>query len=145
MTERISILYDTNENLRRQNSAELFILKEEIQTMESRKNLTSSLTWDNGGNLAPALEFLRLDLTDRQVMALLRQLDVLYGCTDQDIEVWACEFQVITRMLLFQQALVLNPQYLLLEDELDCLLGNDATKEWHRVRKERGFEGGEKA
>ena len=93
--------------------------------MESRKNLTSSLTWDNGGNLAPALEFLRLDLTDRQVMALLRQL--------------------ITRMLLFQQALVLNPQYLLLEDELDCLLGNDAAKEWHRVRKERGFEGGEKA
>lgn len=110
--------------------------------MEVKKCTPTLLTWDNGGDLTPALEFVCLDdLNDRQIMALLRQLDVLYGCTDQDIEEWACEFQIATRMLLFQKALVLNPQYLELSNELDCLLGADMAKIWHEVRKENGYEG----
>ena len=49
----------------------------------------------------------------KQVLVnLLKLFDELYGNTDQDLNEWAAEFQVLTRMLIHHNALLLNPVYL---------------------------------
>ncbi len=62
-----------------------------------------------------------MDLQESQVVRLLQLLDELYGDTNQETPVWALEFQVMTRMLVHERALLINPLYLNL-GECDALL-----------------------
>lgn len=62
-------------------------------------------------------------LTEVQAINLLVQFDEWYGNTDQDTNVWALEYQVFTRMLVHNGALILNPRYLALEEVRGELLG----------------------
>lgn len=45
--------------------------------------------------------------------------DTWYGDTDQETTKWALEYQLLTRMLVKENALILNPKYL--ELDLDLL------------------------
>lgn len=63
------------------------------------------------------LVFVKLNLTDEQVNNILLYFDGLYGDTDQDTTVWALEFQLFTRMLLCEKALIVNPYFLDLDSE----------------------------
>ena len=62
-----------------------------------------------------------MDLRESQVIRLLQLLDELYGDTNQETPVWALEFQVMTRMLVHEKALLINPLHLNLS-ECDALL-----------------------
>lgn len=63
------------------------------------------------------LVFVKLYLSDEQVNNILHYFDGLYGDTDQDTTVWALEFQLLTRMLICEKALLVNPYYLDLDSE----------------------------
>lgn len=52
---------------------------------------------------------------------ILTILDFLYGETDQETTDWALEYQLWTRMLLCDNALLINPQYLDMECDSDLL------------------------
>lgn len=62
-----------------------------------------------------------MDLKESQVIRLLQLLDEIYGDTNQETPVWALEFQLLTRMLVHEKALLINPLYLDL-GECDALL-----------------------
>jgi len=47
-----------------------------------------------------------------QIIDILSQYDEWYGNTDQDTEDYALEFQILTRMLLSDGKLLVNPKYL---------------------------------
>lgn len=67
------------------------------------------------------LYFMRIKLSTEERMQLLRQFDVWYGNTEQETEQYALEYAVIARMLL-DNAIILNPKYLALDEILDELL-----------------------
>ncbi|MBQ3011408.1 MAG: hypothetical protein IJA20_02170 [Methanocorpusculum sp.] len=72
--------------------------------------------------------------TPEQVVRILSQYDEWYGNTDQDTEVYALEYQILTRMLLCDNKLLLNPKYLdTTEPEVtnwidEMLLATDASR-----------------
>lgn len=69
--------------------------------------------WDNYGYQSRPLFFLTIpNLSDKQILNLLRWFEVAYGNTEQETPVWALEFEVLTRNLIHSRALVLNPRYL---------------------------------
>lgn len=63
------------------------------------------------------LAFVKLSLSEHNVFNTIRCFEALYGDTEQDVTLWAVEFQIFTRMLVFEQALMVNPKYLDLSDE----------------------------
>lgn len=67
------------------------------------------------------LYFIKIRLDTDERIRLLQQFDLWYADTDQETKQYALEFAVITRMLL-DNAIVLNPKYLVLDDVLDELL-----------------------
>lgn len=69
--------------------------------------------------LKHALLFVNLPhLNNRDVVSLLAKFDTMYGDADLDVEDWAVEYQVLTRMLIHRKSLLVNPLYLdVSEDE----------------------------
>lgn len=67
------------------------------------------------------LYFMKANLDTEERMRLLRQFDMWYENTNQETELYALEYAVITRMLI-DNAIVLNPRYLALEEVLNELL-----------------------
>lgn len=61
-----------------------------------------------------------LDSEDK--LALLRNIQLWYEDTDQETEDFSLEFEAVSRMLLFDDAVIINPRYLRLSDVLDVLL-----------------------
>ena len=55
-------------------------------------------------------------LTAEQKLALLTELDLLYGDTDQDTTDYALEYQVVMRMLLHESWFPINLKYLALPE-----------------------------
>lgn len=55
-------------------------------------------------------------LTPHQKMYLLKIFDEAYGNTDEDTDHWALEYQVLTRMLLHESALIVNPYFVDITD-----------------------------
>ena len=51
-----------------------------------------------------------------QKAMILKTLDVLYGDTDQDTTEWAMEYELWARMLLLNDALLINPKHLYMEN-----------------------------
>ncbi len=102
-------------------------------TRNIRKKL---LFWDNGGTMvANPLVFVKLPIVPRQ--AVLTWFDTVYGNTDQNIEDWSVEFQILTRMLLHENALLINPQHLQLDEvlpELAEILGPRAFAVYSKAR-----------
>lgn len=102
-------------------------------TRNIRKKL---LFWDNGGTMvANPLVFVKLPIVPRQ--AVLMWFDTVYGNTDQNVEDWSVEFQILTRMLLHENALLVNPQHLQLDEvlpELAEILGPVAFAVYSKAR-----------
>lgn len=61
-----------------------------------------------------------LDSEDK--LALLRNIQLWYEDTDQETEDFSLESEAVSRMLLFDDAVIINPRYLRLSDMLDVLL-----------------------
>ncbi len=75
-----------------------------------------------GRTTLPPLAFVTLgDLSPDTLTKLLRQFDSWYGNTFQETTDWALEYQVMSRMLLWDNALVVNPRYLDLEPVIEVL------------------------
>lgn len=83
---------------------------------------------DSLGCAEQPLAFIRMELSDRQTLALIREFDTWYANTGQDLRDWAAEFQLIVRMLLCGY-MVVNPQYL----ELDEVIGSA----WETIKGDR--------
>lgn len=100
------------------------------------------IEWNNGGKLAQPLHFLDFSamgnpLSDHVVLRLLHFFDEKYGNTDQDTEEWALEYQILARSLLCHNALILDPQMLILDDcesELLSLLNFDQRLTYSQAR-----------
>lgn len=59
------------------------------------------------------LFFVRLPgLTNANIVQLLDNFDLMYGSTDQETTDWALEYQLLTRMLVHDKCLLVNPRYL---------------------------------
>lgn len=67
------------------------------------------------------LYFMKTALDADQRMKLLRQFDVWYAETDQETTQYALEYAVTSRMLL-DDAVILNPRHLALDEVLNALL-----------------------
>ena len=80
------------------------------------------------------MKFLYLPLDDGQIVDLMRRIETLYGDTNQKLEDWAVEYEVISRLLIHRKAVILNPQFLDLGNELDYILGKDMAELWHKNR-----------
>lgn len=77
-----------------------------------------------------------LDSEDK--LALLRNILLWYEDTDQETEDFSLEFEVVSRMLLFDDAVIINPRYLQLSDVLEILLdfmGEDERAEYLYARE----------
>lgn len=104
--------------------------------------MASVIEWNNGGKLDQPLHFLDFSavghpLSDQAVLRLLHFFDEKYGDTDQDTEEWALEYQILARSLLCHNALILDPQMLILDDcmdELLSLLDFNQRQEYSQVR-----------
>lgn len=57
------------------------------------------------------------NLCDRHIVQLLKVFDGFYGDTDQETTEWALEYQLLTRLLITEKMLLVNPKYLDLSDE----------------------------
>ena len=57
------------------------------------------------------------NLGNRHIVRLLNTFDELYGNTDQETTMWALEYQLLTRMLVTKNQLLVNPMCLDLSDE----------------------------
>lgn len=55
-------------------------------------------------------------LNNRDIVCLLRLFDKLYGDTNQETTEWTLEYQLLTRMLVTEKQLLVNPKYLDLSD-----------------------------
>ena len=74
------------------------------------------------------LFFVHLDgLSNLDVVKLLGEFDLLYGDTAQETTEWALEYQVLTRMLVHEKSLLVNPTFLDISEKdalqkiLDCM------------------------
>lgn len=105
-------------------------------TSTKLKNIKKKLLfWDNGGEMDTPLAFVKLPTVPLQ--AVLTWFDTMYGNTDADIEDWSVEFQILTRMLLCENALIINPQHLQLDEvlpELTAVLGPAASAVYLKAR-----------
>ena len=81
----------------------------------------SLIFWANYEYENRPLCFVRLEdkLPAEAIVRILRLFDLWYGSTDQETTDWALEFQLLARMLLSDNALLVNFKYLELPDE--CL------------------------
>lgn len=90
--------------------------------------------YDNYQYAETPLAFVELfGLRPIQKVELLKELDQLYGDTDQDTPEWALEYQVAARMLLHDDWMVVNPQMLEIAEAKDGLLhimGPDNARIW---------------
>ena len=91
------------------------------------------------------LFFLHLPgLTNLDIVKLLQTFDVFYGNTMQETTEWALEYQVLTRMLIHEQSLLVNPTFLdiseeeVLQEILACL--PDAAKQAYLKARQLGDE-----
>ena len=103
-----------------------------IKTKNIKKKL---LFWDNGGEMDTPLAFVKLPAIPLQ--SVLTWFDTMYGNTDQDIKDWSVEFQILTRMLLCENALIINPQHLQIDEvlpELTAILGPVASAVYLKAR-----------
>lgn len=104
--------------------------------------MANVIEWDNGGKLTQPLHFLDFSavgypLSDQTTLRLLHFFDEKYGDTDQDTEEWALEYQILARTLLCHNALILDPQMLILDDcvsELLSLLNLDQRLTYSQTR-----------
>lgn len=55
-------------------------------------------------------------LDNRDIVCLLQLFDELYGNTNQETTAWALECQLLTRMLVTEKQLLVNPKYLDVSD-----------------------------
>ena len=110
--------------------------KSDMTTNTSTKNIKKKLLfWDNGGEMDTPLAFVKLPVIPLQ--NVLTWFDTMYGNTDQDIAAWSVEFQILTRMLLCENALILNPQHLEIDEvlpELTAILGPVASTVYLKAR-----------
>lgn len=87
------------------------------------------------------LAFIRMEISDSQVLRLLKQFDEWYGNTNQETTEWALEYQLLARMLLRGTPyMLLNPKFLDLDDEsvmggLEDILGQVNTSVWRHFHK----------
>ncbi len=85
---------------------------------EGAEQIIQKILWENflirnGADLTDKYVFMPICIEAKQVLVnLLKLFDELYGNTDQELNEWAAEFQVLTRMLIHHNALLLNPVYL---------------------------------
>lgn len=56
-------------------------------------------------------------LTNQDIVKLLQTFDVFYGNTMQETTEWALEYQILTRMLIHEQSLLVNPTFLDITEE----------------------------
>ena len=102
--------------------------------------------WDyEGYEGKKPLFFLHLPgLTNLDIVKLLQTFDVFYGNTMQETTEWALEYQVLTRMLIHEQSLLVNPTFLdiseeeVLQEILACL--PDAAKQAYLKARQLGDE-----
>ena len=95
---------------------------EKFQTLDMKAMQEQSLIfWANYEYENRRLCFVRLEdkLPAEAIVRILRLFDLWYGSTDQETTDWALEFQLLARMLLSDNALLVNFKYLELPDE--CL------------------------
>ena len=95
---------------------------EKFQTLDMKAMQEQSLIfWANYEYENRPLCFVRLEdkLPAEAIVRILRLFDLWYGSTDQETTDWALEFQLLARMLLSDNALLVNFKYLELPDE--CL------------------------
>lgn len=83
--------------------------------------LANIIEWNDGELAHQPLHFLNFaaigyPLSDQTILQLLRFFDEKYGDTDQDTKDWALEYQILARNLLCCNALILDPQMLILDD-----------------------------
>ena len=91
-------------------------------TILSNKNVLgeAAIFAFNSYEYAEPLYFVELPkISAYQKITLLAMFDTWYGDTDQETTKWALEYQLLTRMLVKENALILNPKYL--ELDLDLL------------------------
>lgn len=55
-------------------------------------------------------------MEERTKIKILKELDLLYGDTNQETTNWCLEYQLWTRMLLHYNALMLNPVHIEIKD-----------------------------
>lgn len=60
-------------------------------------------------------------LNNRDIVQLLCEFDTFYGDTDQETTDWAFEYQLLTRMLVHDKCLLVNPKYLDLSEVVDSI------------------------
>ena len=102
--------------------------------------------WDyEGYEGKKPLFFLHLPgLTNLDIVKLLQTFDVFFGNTMQETTEWALEYQVLTRMLIHEQSLLVNPTFLdiseeeVLQEILACL--PDAAKQAYLKARQLGDE-----
>ncbi len=91
-------------------------------TILSNKNVLgeAAIFAFNSYEYAEPLYFVELPkISAYQKITLLAMFDTWYGDTDQETTKWALEYQLLTRMLVKENALILNPKHL--ELDLDIL------------------------
>ena len=65
--------------------------------------------------------FMKVELDAKEQMRFLRQFGIWYKNTDQDTDIIAMECALVT-MAILDNAIVLNPDYIHLDEVLDELL-----------------------
>ena len=65
------------------------------------------------------LYFVMLEMDTEQRMSLLCAFDIWYGDTDQDTDDYALEFAIVTRNIIHNGAVILNPKHLDITDVMD--------------------------
>lgn len=88
------------------------------EPLKYRELLNALTFWANYEYEDSPLAFLKMDtvLPSDSKVTILRLFDRWYGDTDQDTPVWATEYQLLARMLLTDNALLVNPRYLDMDD-----------------------------
>ena len=91
--------------------------------------------WNHYGIPHP-LMFVELpDLDDENILELLRLFDSWYGDTEQETTEWALEFQLLTRMLISSRALLTNPSFLAIDNEMFYTIGEHLSDEDYQTYK----------
>lgn len=75
-------------------------------------------------------------LSNDAVVELLYLFDEWYGNTEQETTDWALEYQLLSRMLLNDGALLVNPRYL----DLDFEAGSHVPSELSKILKSVGLK-----
>lgn len=86
----------------------------EVNPPEDNQPTAQYLFWDYDlyEGKKPLLFVHLAGLTNLDIVNLLKKFDVLYGSTAQETTEWAMEYQILTRMLIHEQSLLVNPTFL---------------------------------